>query len=281
MIRAFMTVAASAVVLTLSPAVFAQQPDHGTAAQAKAMLLKAEAAMKADKTKALEMFNNGEGGFLDRDLYVFCSQASDGKIVAHGNPNAKQLLGQDQRTSRMQRKGFRQGALRRRRKTRRSDHQGQLRVCEAGWRFKAGTEGEPGDPGQRSGLRRWLLQVDRSRADDCTGRRSSAPRALMATGSRSLRLGRLLRRALHPSHPPGVPEHFAMHPCRPLTTHPCVRRCIRGCDLHPAAHPRIISRHQPGMPGARWAQPAPAASPPAPALRLKCPYSPMESASSS
>jgi hypothetical protein len=98
MIRAFMTVAASAVVLTLSPAVFAQQPDHGTAAQAKAMLLKAEAAVKADKTKALEMFNNGEGGFLDRDLYVFCSQASDGKIVAQGNPNAKQLLGQDQRT---------------------------------------------------------------------------------------------------------------------------------------------------------------------------------------
>jgi Single Cache domain 2 len=62
------------------------------------MLLKAEAAVKADKAKALDMFNNGEGGFLDRDLYVFCAQASDGKIVANGNPNARQLLGQDQRT---------------------------------------------------------------------------------------------------------------------------------------------------------------------------------------
>jgi secreted PhoX family phosphatase len=44
------------------------------------------------------MFNNGEGGFRDRDLYVFCANASDAKIVAQGNPNAKQQLGQDQRT---------------------------------------------------------------------------------------------------------------------------------------------------------------------------------------
>ena len=98
MVRTFMIAAASAAVLTLSPTAFGQQPDHGTADQAKAMLLKAVAAVKADKTKALNMFNTGEGGFLDRDLYVFCSNTSDGKIVAIGNPNAKQLLGQDQRT---------------------------------------------------------------------------------------------------------------------------------------------------------------------------------------
>ena len=98
MIRTFMIAFASAAILTLSPTVFAQQADHGTAEQAKAMLLKAEAAVKADKTKALSMFNNGEGGFLDRDLYVFCASISDGKIVAQGNPNAKQQLGQDART---------------------------------------------------------------------------------------------------------------------------------------------------------------------------------------
>jgi Single Cache domain 2 len=98
MIRTFMIAAASAAVLTISPTLFGQQPDHGTAAQAKAMLLKAEAAVKADKTKALDMFNAGEGGFRDRDLYVFCANISDGKIVAQGNPNAKQLLGQDERT---------------------------------------------------------------------------------------------------------------------------------------------------------------------------------------
>jgi Single Cache domain 2 len=98
MYRRFMIGMASALFLALLPTAFGQQPDHGTAAQAKAMLLKAVAAVKADKTKALDMFNTGEGGFLDRDLYVFCSNASDGKVVAIGNPNAKQLLGQDQRT---------------------------------------------------------------------------------------------------------------------------------------------------------------------------------------
>ena len=95
MMRTFTIVAASVAVLTLSPAAFAQKEDHGTADQAKAMLVKAVAAVHADKTKALDMFNKGEGGFLDRDLYVFCSNVSDGKIVAIGNPNAKQLLGTD------------------------------------------------------------------------------------------------------------------------------------------------------------------------------------------
>jgi hypothetical protein len=29
------------------------------------------------------MFNKGEGGFKDRDLYVFCANASDGVLTAH------------------------------------------------------------------------------------------------------------------------------------------------------------------------------------------------------
>jgi signal transduction histidine kinase len=99
MIRTFMMAAASATVLALSAAAFAQQPgQYGTAEEAKAMLLKAVAAVKADKTKALEMFSKGEGGFLDRDLYPFCFNISDGKALAIGNPNAKQLVGQDLRT---------------------------------------------------------------------------------------------------------------------------------------------------------------------------------------
>jgi hypothetical protein len=60
--------------------------------------MRAVAAVKADKTKALEMFNTGGGGFLDRDLYPFCYNIGDGKLVAVGNPIAKQLLGQDVRT---------------------------------------------------------------------------------------------------------------------------------------------------------------------------------------
>ena len=46
------------------------------------MLDKAVAAVKADRDVALGMFNKGEGGFSDRDLYVFCSRAGDGKNVA-------------------------------------------------------------------------------------------------------------------------------------------------------------------------------------------------------
>ncbi len=97
MIRALMIAAASAAVLALSSTAFAQQTG-GTADEAKAMLMKAVAAVKTDKAKALDMFNKGEGGFLDRDLYVFCANVSDGKTVALGNPNAKQLLGVDTRT---------------------------------------------------------------------------------------------------------------------------------------------------------------------------------------
>ena len=97
MFRMLTIAAASAAVLALSPIAFAQQTG-GTADEAKAMLMKAVAAVKADKAKALDMFNKGEGGFLDRDLYVFCGNVSDGKAVAIGNPNAKQLIGVDSRT---------------------------------------------------------------------------------------------------------------------------------------------------------------------------------------
>jgi hypothetical protein len=56
---------------------------YGTAEEAKAMLEKAVSAVKEDKAKALDMFNNGEGGFKDRDLYVACANASDGAVTAH------------------------------------------------------------------------------------------------------------------------------------------------------------------------------------------------------
>jgi hypothetical protein len=91
--------AASAAVLALAPTAFAQQTSpYGNADEAKAMLMKAVTAVKTDKAKALDMFNKGEGGFLDRDLYVFCANTGDGKIVAQGNPNKKDVLGQDHRT---------------------------------------------------------------------------------------------------------------------------------------------------------------------------------------
>jgi len=94
----FVIAAASAAAIAVSPAAFGQQTG-GTADEAKAMLMKALAAVKADKTRALDMFNKGEGGFRDRDLYVFCVNASDGTIVAMGNPNLKQALGADMRAA--------------------------------------------------------------------------------------------------------------------------------------------------------------------------------------
>jgi hypothetical protein len=59
------------------------QTQNGTDEEAMALLDKAVAAVKADKTKALEMFNSEESQFRDRDLYVFCFNASDGITTAH------------------------------------------------------------------------------------------------------------------------------------------------------------------------------------------------------
>jgi hypothetical protein len=68
--------------------------EYGTATEAKAMLEKAVAAVKADKAKAIAMFNKGEGGFKDRDLFPFCFNISDGILVATLAPT----LGMDVRT---------------------------------------------------------------------------------------------------------------------------------------------------------------------------------------
>ena len=71
---------AALAFFTASPVLTAQ---FGTADEAKAMLERAVAAVKEDKAKALDMFNKGEGGFKDRDLYVFCANTSDGILTAH------------------------------------------------------------------------------------------------------------------------------------------------------------------------------------------------------
>jgi signal transduction histidine kinase len=63
-----------------------------TPEQAMAMLARAVAAVQADKTKALAMFNTGEGGFLDEDLYPYCFNVGDGRIVA--DVNQPKLVGQ-------------------------------------------------------------------------------------------------------------------------------------------------------------------------------------------
>ena len=80
MVRTLIISAVLGAALTLSAATFAQQ--GGTAQEARAMLDKAVAAVKADQTVALAKFLKGEDGFLDRDLYPFCFRIADGKTLA-------------------------------------------------------------------------------------------------------------------------------------------------------------------------------------------------------
>jgi hypothetical protein len=83
-----------ALILVLSKAGSVAASEFATAEEAKAMLERAVAAVKEDKAKALDMFNNGEGGFKDRGLYVWCANASDGIITAQPYMNkGKQLQG--------------------------------------------------------------------------------------------------------------------------------------------------------------------------------------------
>ena len=95
MFRSLMIGAVSASVLTMAASAFAQQAKYGTSAEAKAMLEKVVAAVKADKAKALASFNAGTDGFKDRDLQPFCFNATDGKIVATTHPST---LGTDVKT---------------------------------------------------------------------------------------------------------------------------------------------------------------------------------------
>jgi signal transduction histidine kinase len=64
--------------------------EFGTAAEAKAMLEKAVAAVKANKADALAKFTKGEDGFKDRDLYPFCG-GPDGNFTAHPSLVGKSL----------------------------------------------------------------------------------------------------------------------------------------------------------------------------------------------
>src|SRR5229473_5404335 len=70
---------AIAIAAALAATAAFAQGQFGTAAEAKAMLEKAVAAVKADKARALAMFIKGEGGFKDRDLYPFCFSIADAK----------------------------------------------------------------------------------------------------------------------------------------------------------------------------------------------------------
>jgi hypothetical protein len=89
-------IATLAVAALLFGAGFAVGQHFGTAAEAKAMFDRAVATLKVDQAKAITQFNDkGNKQFRDRDLYVFCFNAKDGKVTAHANPK---MLGTDVRS---------------------------------------------------------------------------------------------------------------------------------------------------------------------------------------
>ena len=98
MVRKIIIAAASGAVLALTTAAFAHPADKYIA---KAMLMSAAAEVTFDSKQAFDTFNRGKGKYLNGmngNIYVFCINAGDGKLVAMGNANAKDLLGQDIRT---------------------------------------------------------------------------------------------------------------------------------------------------------------------------------------
>jgi cytochrome c len=92
MLRKVMLAAAASAALAFSTTAFAQG-QFGTAAEAKAMLEKAVTELKANEAAALAKFTKGEGGFKDRDLYVFCYDMTTAKFTAHGANQS--LIGTD------------------------------------------------------------------------------------------------------------------------------------------------------------------------------------------
>ena len=91
MMKKLTTVCAGVLcALVAAGAATAAAAEYGSAADAKAMLERAVAAVKANKAGALAQFTKGEGGFKDRDLYPFCG-GPDGNFTAHPSLAGKSL----------------------------------------------------------------------------------------------------------------------------------------------------------------------------------------------
>ena len=91
MLRHLAFVVSNAAVLALFAATSVPAAKFGTAEEAKAMLERAVGAVKEDKAKALDLFNKSDSGFRDRDLYVFCANASNGALTAHPTMKGEHL----------------------------------------------------------------------------------------------------------------------------------------------------------------------------------------------
>jgi hypothetical protein len=77
--RTYTLVVAAAILLSQD----ASATEFGTFEEARELLSRAIIALKADKQRAFEKFNANDPNYRDRDLFVFCFDAADGRLVAH------------------------------------------------------------------------------------------------------------------------------------------------------------------------------------------------------
>jgi cytochrome c len=89
MLRKLVIGTLACTTLAVGSATFAAG-QFGTASEAKALIEKAVTELKANEGAAIAKFNKPDGGFRDRDLYVFCYEMPSGKFTAHVNQS---LLG--------------------------------------------------------------------------------------------------------------------------------------------------------------------------------------------
>jgi hypothetical protein len=67
---------------------------YGTASEARAMLERVVAGIKADPAATIEQINKSDPKFSDRDLYPTCA-GPDGKMVANPNPTRLGIVQKD------------------------------------------------------------------------------------------------------------------------------------------------------------------------------------------
>jgi len=95
MSRSIIMGAVIAAALAAPSGALAQQATFGTQVEAKAMIERAIRELKVDEIAALAKFRSGESGFRDRDLYVFCFDSTNGRILT---TMATDMVGRDVRT---------------------------------------------------------------------------------------------------------------------------------------------------------------------------------------
>jgi hypothetical protein len=93
MFRKLVFAAASASALVLATMVLAETAQYGTAQEARALLDRAIALLKAEGRAAIPQLDSDS--FRDRDLYVFCSNVSDSVSVVHPTAKGVKILDYD------------------------------------------------------------------------------------------------------------------------------------------------------------------------------------------